>query len=638
MGRSFLLRFLLGLAVGDRYEELKEDPALWGEGFQVVSLPCRQRESFDFHRCCASHSIDSSQLEGCFRTQSAGGIKYAQEHCCNDREAVLMANSLNMNFLHFAECLSNCTCINQDLPPDCGCERRYVSRALQVAPLPSEWRSEFSAWLLGRRPLLDADWKRNTSLRWCHQENLRHAARVLEHLLGSPQMAVAPEVGQRFEGPHQRIPLAHAFHQRIARMQKRRNAAEVRRLFRPAVLQSATPREAGSVHVAMIASIGQPVYGRQALATIRSALFHAHLLPLHFHIFVDTAGQEDVAHVLAEVLEPELLARASAVDYYGPKHLKRIWPLLRRHVPLGCMAGEHLSGWSGVYGAPGWMRLFAEEVFAGQEIDHLIWVDAGDFVFFSDPATLLHEHIRVTEMKPGTVATHPKGSPWALQVFSFKLMRQAQWTKVVSKLIRVEWQTNRTGPAGGSREALCFMGEGMFMILLSQHHPELFGTISQEWAHEPRLPFFTGNLMMPWYLGGFSDAPEIWFNREHPGLVDFTEAFTFCPTFDEIMIHNLAVSPMTYPIFVVEVAQVLHRARLEFEYMAMDGAYAEAPAFGRQVYRCGKPVLGMHLIRQFHVDVPWSIRLLDFWSKAQGLWGPKRSVKRDLPRRLDIVE
>lgn len=39
---------------------------------------------------------------------------------------------------------------------------------------------------------------------------------------------------------------------------------QVRRLFRPAVLQSATPREAGSVHVAMIASIGQPVYGRQA--------------------------------------------------------------------------------------------------------------------------------------------------------------------------------------------------------------------------------------------------------------------------------------------------------------------------------------------------------------------------------------
>lgn len=36
--------------------------------------------------------------------------------------------------------------------------------------------------------------------------------------------------------------------------------------------------------------------------------------------------------------------------------------------------------------------------------------------------------------------------------------------------------------------------------------------------------------------------------------------------------------------------------------MAMDGAYAEAPAFGRQVYRCGKPVLGMHLIRQFHAS------------------------------------
>ena len=39
--------------------------------------------------------------------------------------------------------------------------------------------------------------------------------------------------------------------------------------------------------------------------------------------------------------------------------------------------------------------------------------------------------------------------------------------QVVSKLIRVEWQTNRTGPAGGSREALCFMGASAFLLGVS---------------------------------------------------------------------------------------------------------------------------------------------------------------------------
>lgn len=51
MGRSFLLRFLLGLAVGDRYEELKEDPALWGEG---VMLWEAKRKVFEARRAVVS--------------------------------------------------------------------------------------------------------------------------------------------------------------------------------------------------------------------------------------------------------------------------------------------------------------------------------------------------------------------------------------------------------------------------------------------------------------------------------------------------------------------------------------------------------------------------------------------------------
>ena len=45
---------------------------------------------------------------------------------------------------------------------------------------------------------------------------------------------------------------------------------------------------------------------------------------------------------------------------------------------------------------------------------------------------------------------------------------------MVSRLIRTQWQFNLTGPPGGAREALCFMGhldawdwtEGPFMVIM----------------------------------------------------------------------------------------------------------------------------------------------------------------------------
>jgi hypothetical protein len=40
----------------------------------------------------------------------------------------------------------------------------------------------------------------------------------------------------------------------------------------------------------------------------------------------------------------------------------------------------------------------------------------------------------------------------------------------------------------------------------------------EEWAHEPRLPFFNGVLQQPERTGGFRDSPSVWSRREHPGL------------------------------------------------------------------------------------------------------------------------
>lgn len=62
------------------------------------------------------------------------------------------------------------------------------------------------------------------------------------------------------------------------------------------------------MHVAMVASIGYPPYGRHALATVRSGLFFAHHEPLHFHLMVDDDGQQAMNDAL-DTLEPWLHKR-----------------------------------------------------------------------------------------------------------------------------------------------------------------------------------------------------------------------------------------------------------------------------------------------------------------------------------------
>ena len=64
------------------------------------------------------------------------------------------------------------------------------------------------------------------------------------------------------------------------------------------------------LHLAMVASVGSPAFGRKAMAGIRSALSFA-TRPLRFHLVVDVLGERDVKAALEE-LEPDLLAKGGA--------------------------------------------------------------------------------------------------------------------------------------------------------------------------------------------------------------------------------------------------------------------------------------------------------------------------------------
>eukprot|EP00434_Breviolum_minutum_P014726 symbB.v1.2.012985.t1/scaffold909.1/size153080/4 len=610
---------------------LSNDPAVWGfeNPVGLVALPCRKRRSvFNFENCCGKSrpkdflSFPDHQLEEhfaeCFQRGTAGSIRYALEHCCDERASILTSNKIFRSYFTLAQCLSNCTQPQVLVDPDCGCEMRFLQRILRDSGLPKKRRRFFASFALRIRPFMTSLYGHKPKDQ--QAENLRYALRMLEHLIISPQLGQEPQKGEAWRMLAFRYPDAHELHTTLTSQLRRARGTKLP----PPPKRGTTTGPA--LHVAMIASVGAPPYGRQALATVRSALYFTRQ-KLHFHLFVDSAGKVDMEKAMRENLEPSLWRRVEQVDFYMQETMKEVWPFVKRYVPLSCMAQ------SKEYGSPGWMRLFPERIRWKAAIEHLIWVDAGDFLFFADPALLLREHLK--KLKGQVVATYPEKQPWALQIFALQRMRDRQWTTTVGRLIGVEWQTNRTG----NHYHLCFMAEGMFMMLMSQNYPRLFRPVAPEWAHEPRLPFFNGVLQQPERLGGYRDAPQIYKDREHPGLIDWKRGFVFCPSFADFFAH--AVATMNYPFFVVEVAQAIERTQLETRYMLTSGFYEESPVYGNQMLRCGQPILGLHMIRQFHQYMPWGLRLLDFWSNVTGLWGKRPKgpgvIERNLPARLDEV-
>lgn len=614
----------------DLYQRLKNDPAIWGDENPagLVALPCRKRRSvWNFQRCCARSAEQlaamsdrelEEEFQECFQRGSAPEIRYALETCCDDRGAVLMSNNLWESYFDLAVCLSNCTPSDLSVAPDCGCEASFVKRALRHAQVPQKMQRDLAGWITRSKPY----WEQQLRTKLLQtpkdftEENLRFALRMLEHLIISPQLSTVPAPGEAMPNTHWSFPGASALHEGLTSKLLSFRPKKLRWLRTSSPSSS---RRLPPVHLALIASVGEPPYGRQALATVRSALYFAKTRKLHFHIFVDNIGMADMEAAMRDHLEPWLRARISKVDYYGGATMKEVWPVVKRHVPASCMAHSR------EYGFPGWMRLFPHEVNWKRQIEHLIWVDAGDFIFFADPALLLEQHKEQVK-RSNVVATYSKNQPWPLQVFSLQRMKEVGWTTMVGRFIGSEWKTNRSGDHGH----LCFMAEGIFMTLIGRYFPQHFGSVADEWAHEPRLPFFNGVLQQPERTGGFRDSPSVWSRREHPGLIDPTRAFIFCPSYGEFWAH--AVATMHYPFFMVEAAQVFERARLEISYMLMEGKYDESPNYGTQDLRCGRPVLGMHLIRQFHGHIPWSIRLLDFWSNATALWGKRfRNLGKEEP-------
>eukprot|EP00971_Amphidinium_carterae_P278822 5535252-Amphidinium_carterae.1 len=86
-------------------EALSENADVWTTA-RVVR--CRQ-ETFDFDRCCRADGLGPT---GCFHTETPLGrlsLPYVKTDCCNDRQAVLRANTILVMVAKAADCLAGCS-------------------------------------------------------------------------------------------------------------------------------------------------------------------------------------------------------------------------------------------------------------------------------------------------------------------------------------------------------------------------------------------------------------------------------------------------------------------------------------------------------------------------------------------------
>uniref|UniRef100_A0A7S4Q736 Uncharacterized protein n=1 Tax=Alexandrium monilatum TaxID=311494 RepID=A0A7S4Q736_9DINO len=155
------------------------------------------------------------------------------------------------------------------------------------------------------------------------------------------------------------------------------------------------------MHIAMVASVGLPVFGKKAMAGVRSALYFATDVMLVFHLLVDREGESDVRASLDKT-EGWLLAKGRFEFYRVDQTLGHVWQRIHNLLPADCLnVRSH-------YGPSGFLRLYAHEIIQDASVEVVLWVDAGDYVFMHNPAHLLQYHLRSTEEQ---VVGAPVGHP-----------------------------------------------------------------------------------------------------------------------------------------------------------------------------------------------------------------------------------
>eukprot|EP00927_Polykrikos_kofoidii_P079021 TRINITY_DN75814_c0_g1_i1.p1 TRINITY_DN75814_c0_g1~~TRINITY_DN75814_c0_g1_i1.p1 ORF type:complete len:593 (-),score=49.68 TRINITY_DN75814_c0_g1_i1:462-2240(-) len=372
------------------------------------------------------------------------------------------------------------------------------------------------------------------------------------------------------------------------------------------------------VHIALVASVGKPVFAAKAMATVRSALFFARKRPLHFHLFADGQGVEATQHAVKN-LEPQLASRASRFEIHGEEILVPFFQKLKSWLPAKCL------GKSSKFGDSGWLRLFANEVFRDRdEIETLVFVDAGDYVFLADPALMLEKR---AAFEPEQFAGGPYGGSIPVQVLDLERMRVGDWTKKLAIFV--------DGLVMSETEKICDLGEGWITGGLALN-ALIWHNFDSHWAVEPRefigVQGHTGGMRNVW------SNPAVWKFHIYPGLRDWTKLKIPCPRFAEyFVVHMLAgeqpPDPAAYN-WAQAIAFDAHHAAVA------NATLGEASLTSLPFHfpiRCNNDILGIHFALNLKA-MPWARAFLNFWAGSDA-WGADHEdfEKRAMTRVSDVV-
>lgn len=393
---------------------------------------------------------------------------------------------------------------------------------------------------------------------------------------------------------------AHAFWDVIRERSEKRWSLVSRTIF-----FAAHAGAIGPVDIAMVASVGRPAFGLKALAGIRSALFFARKRPLRFHLLVDGEGELDMQNALS-TLEYWLLARGTFL-FYRVDRLHRAWEQVHGLVPLGCLHfNKH-------YGSPGWLRLFAHEVITDDSVHVVAWVDAGDYLFLSDPAKLLEYHV---QFKASHIVGFPKAHPLPFQLFDLRKMRSADWVGIVSKAFKNGYAT---------QDRFCELGEGHTVKVLTREsdNKDLWYWFPSTWAYEPYSEWLPG-------YGADRDSFErrtpgsevVWQNMPYPGLQNLVSLRVYCPDFQELFLSLVLYSSAGSDS---QISMAAGASSHMHKRIWSNDSWTDSKA---QELVCGEQVKGVHFVLPFHHQ-PWAHRFLNFWA-SKDVWNEAWLEGRDL--------
>ncbi|CAE7660005.1 Larp4b [Symbiodinium sp. CCMP2592] len=386
-----------------------------------------------------------------------------------------------------------------------------------------------------------------------------------------------------------------------------------------AVLRSA-PRDLGVVHVALVASVGEPVFAFKAMATIRSALFFARRKRLHFHLFVDTPGERAMRYCLDELRqrEPILASRAAAFELYGEDVLRHFFKLLRANIVPGCL------GQTKLYGDSGWIRLFVHELLRNRpEVDLLVFVDAGDYVFLEDVSRLL---VQRRQWRVSQVGGNPRDAEGPFQVLDLPRMRRHNFTKILSNTVRKNFES--------APETFCEVGEGATIDQFALN-ATLWHVMEEPWVVEARE--HGGVQLRGGGVTNFWDEEvdgAIWRDRVYPGFFDWTVLRVHCPLFLESFLATtlqgrLPPSRAQYK-FLGWMVTWYHRGSVGNWTLEESGLLNDR--FKHR--RCNEKAWGVHFTSGLK-SVPWARNFMNFWAGATQLGrdGPWGKDERDWTKR-----